>query len=200
MAGSPKKRARRQQAEEHRIQLPAVIPPPPEPEPPKDRFGRPTKFRPEYVEEARILCEEGATNPELAEHFGVSVSTIHLWRHAHPEFAAVILSGKRAADDRVERTLYELATGFTMTVTEHIKVRQPDGSEVIAERSKDVIVPPNPDAVKFWLKNRRPDDWKDKTEQHRTGTVDVVHITVEQRRERVKGLLQSFKQKELGTE
>jgi hypothetical protein len=44
--------------------------------------------------------------------------------------------GKEASDDRVERSLYQLAIGW-------------NGQ------------PPNTTAAIFWLKNRRPDRWRD---------------------------------------
>jgi hypothetical protein len=39
------------------------------------RAGRPTLYKPEYAEQARKLCQLGATNPNLADFFNVSRRT-----------------------------------------------------------------------------------------------------------------------------
>lgn len=178
--------------------LPAVIPQPePEPEP-RDRFGRPTKFRPEYVEEARILCEDGATDKELADHFDVGKATITRWRLAHPEFANVLKIGKAVADDRVERTLYERAVGYSLTVTETFKLKAADGSEQIIEREVEKFIPPDPECARWWLKNRRPDQWRDKVE---TETLHVVvQLTPQQAREKLQAKIDAIRQASLGDE
>lgn len=198
MPGSPRKRAKREAAaaaageiapEEIRSNLPALIPPPPEP---RNRFGRPTKFRQAYVEEARILCEEGATNAELAAHFEVDESTFHYWRHTHPEFNRVILAGRGPADDRMERSLYEVGTGFSYTVEEPMKLKDRYGNERIEYVQRTIVVPPNPQAAARWLSSRRPDQWRERTEKHVTGGVEIELIPVEVARERLKARLEQL--------
>ena len=48
--------------------------------------GRPSKFKPEYVDQARKLAQLGATDREVAEFFNVSEQTPNTWKHVHPEF------------------------------------------------------------------------------------------------------------------
>lgn len=205
MAGSPRKRAKRAKAEktkraEERIAaLPrnrslATIP---KPEEPKDRWGRPSKFRPEYVEHTRILCEEGHTDREIAEFFGITRKTLHNWRRDHPELAAVMGIGKQLANDRVNRTAFELAVGYTTTVTEIFKMKNAQGGEIIATHEREVNVAPDRDMVKWWQKNREPQNWKDKTEQERT--LEVKHVLpIDEVRERVKARLAEIKRIQSG--
>lgn len=198
MAGSPKKRARKQRkarAEQRIANLPMVIP---QPEEPKDRWGRagrPSSFRPEYVGQVRILCEEGFTDSEIARHFKVCKDTIYCWQKDYPEFHEAMKLGKGLADDRAERRLYEQAMGYVTTVKKQMKVRLADGSEQLVEATEEVVMPPNMDALKFFLKNRRPDQWKEKTEQHVSGRVEHVELTREQLEERVAARLADLRQR-----
>jgi hypothetical protein len=62
--------------------------------------GRPTSYRPEYAEQARKLCQLGATDAELAQFLEVNRSTIFEWQAAHPEFSDALKIGKSFADER----------------------------------------------------------------------------------------------------
>src|SRR5690606_9591061 len=79
----------------------------------KSKGGRPTDYRPEYCELARNYCLLGAKDTELAVFFGVSESTLNLWKKEHPEFSESIKEGKEEADARVAQSLYHRATGYS---------------------------------------------------------------------------------------
>jgi transposase-like protein len=121
--------------------------------------GRPTSFKPEYVEQVRKLCLLGATNPELAGFFGVSIETLDNWRKAHPEFLDALKEGKMQADANVGQRLYERAMGFQHPEE---KIFQADGQIIRADTIKQY--PPDTTAAIFWLKNRRPDAWREKAD------------------------------------
>lgn len=122
-------------------------------------MARPTGFKPEYAEQATKLCELGATDADLASFFKVSDRTIYRWQNQYPEFCQALKVGKAQADDRVERSLYHKAVGYTF---DSEKVFQFQGAIVRAETKEHV--PPDTTAAIFWLKNRRPEQWRDKTE------------------------------------
>lgn len=128
--------------------------------------GRPSAFKPEYVEQVKKLCELGATDVEMADFFGVAVSTFYLWKNKQPDFSEALKTGKAAADERVERSLYHKATGYTF---ESEKVFQYQGQIIRAPFREHV--PPDTTAMIFWLKNRRPDEWRDKSEVHHKHSV-----------------------------
>ena len=77
--------------------------------------GRPSKFKPEYAEQARNYCLLGATDPDLAKFFGVSRATINVWKQEQPAFAAALAHGKNAADAKVIGSLYDNAVGGNVT-------------------------------------------------------------------------------------
>ena len=123
--------------------------------------GRPTKYREEFVQQAEKLCKLGATDIELADFFEVSIPTLWRWANQHEVFRNAIKSGKDAADDRVERSLYHRACGYTFDA---VKIFMPAGASEPVYAPYREHVPPETAAMAFWLKNRRKDDWRDKRE------------------------------------
>jgi hypothetical protein len=123
--------------------------------------GRPSSYKPEYAEQAEKLCKLGATDAELADFFGVSDRTIYRWQTQHEEFRQALKAGKDAADERVERSLYQKAVGYTHDA---VKIFMPAGREEPVYAPYREHVPPDTTAAIFWLKNRRSAEWRDKHE------------------------------------
>ena len=127
--------------------------------------GRPSKYDPEKMpRQAAKLCELGATDYELAQFFEVAEYTIRRWRNEHPEFCASIKNAKSVADERVARSLYHRAVGYTF---ESEKIFQSGGEVIRAPITEHV--PPDATSMIFWLKNRDPDRWRDKREVEHSG-------------------------------
>lgn len=138
--------------------------------------GRPTDYKPEYTELVRKLGEKGFTDEEIADFIGVSVRTIYRWKVEHEEFCQALKLGKDVPDDRIERSLYHRANGFEWYEEQPFKLKEVkwvDGNKVESERVEIVKVlkrvPPDPTSAIFWLKNRRKDEWRDKTDHALTG-------------------------------
>lgn len=121
--------------------------------------GRPTKYVPAYAKTAQKLCRLGATDQEIAEFFEVHVATLNRWKTTHEEFCASLKTGKEESDERVERSLYHKAIGYTFDSEKIFN----NGGEIVRAKTKE-HVPPDTTAAIFWLKNRRPDLWRDKKE------------------------------------
>lgn len=124
------------------------------------KVGRPSDFREEFIEEARILCQQGATYYDLADMFNVNVTTIWRWRNLIPEFCSAIKEAKTEADDRVVNALYRRAVGYSQKV-DKVLLKQ-DGGVVRTQVTE--FIPPDVTACIFWLKNRQPELWRDKRE------------------------------------
>lgn len=142
--------------------------------------GRKSAYRPEFAEQAAKLCELGATDVELADFFEVSITTVNNWKSQFPEFFAALKAGKDAADDRIERSLYAKATGYTFDAVKIFCSK--DG--VVTQVPYREHVPPDTTAMIFWLKNRRKDQWRDRQEHEHTGKDGAaieVTVTDEQR-------------------
>lgn len=127
--------------------------------------GRPTKYKPEYVAQAAKLCKLGATTNELADFFQVSTSTVCLWQVEYKEFSDAIKMAKDAADRRVEQSLFNRAMGYTHDEVDIRTVALGDnqGSEIVQTPIKKHYAP-DPTAMIFWLKNRKPGEWRDRVE------------------------------------
>ncbi len=120
--------------------------------------GQPTKYKPEFCEQAAKLCKLGATDRELADFFGVRESTLNNWKVAHPEFMEALKRGKDESDNRVEQSLYRRALGYSHDA---VKILMTKDGDVYREEYVEHY-PPDTVACIFWLKNRRPDAWRDK--------------------------------------
>ena len=124
--------------------------------------GRPPDYRPEFVEQVGKLCKLGATDIEIADFFEVDVRTIHRWKHDHEDFCHAIKPAKNEADDRVERSLYHRAIGYSYDAVKIMAVAQGNGlGAEIQEVPYREHVPPDATSAIFWLKNRRSKDWRD---------------------------------------
>lgn len=146
-------------------------------------IGRPTDYKPAFAEQAAKLCEFGATDQDLADCFGVNVRTIYRWKADYPDFCQSIKAGKVGADDRVERSLYHKAVGYEFDA---VKIMQDKGEAVVVPYREHV--PPDTTAAIFWLKNRKPAEWRDKVDHELSGK-DGGPIEITTDRERAKALL-----------
>ena len=146
--------------------------------------GRPTSYRPEYAAQAERLCRLGATDRELADFFEVSEQTINAWKDAHPQFLESLKRGKRESDVNVADRLYMRAMGYSH---EAVKIFMPSGADKPVYAAYTEHYAPDTTACIFWLKNRRPDLWRD---VHRTEHMVETHSeTVEERAANAKRLM-----------
>jgi hypothetical protein len=118
--------------------------------------GRPTTYRPENAEIARHACMLGATNDTLAGRFEVCRRTIDNWIATIPEFSDAVRQGRQVADETVVSALFARATGMERKMT---KVFCHRGQPVTANYT--VQLPPDVRACIFWLRNRRPEQWRE---------------------------------------
>jgi transposase len=120
------------------------------PEGQKVGAGRPTKYDPAFCERVINLMSEGLSLGACAGEIGVSRSTAELWEKEHPEFSGAVKVGRAKAQLYWERALQRVA--------------QRGGG------------PGTATAVIFGLKNRSPDDWREKTETAITGQIAVTKV------------------------
>ena len=132
----------------------------------KHAGGRPTKYKPEYERQVQVLAEKGLTDKEIAQVFSVEEKTINNWKKAFPEFLQALKKGKEISDDAVEKSLFERATGYSVPEV-HISNYQ-------GKITKTPVIkhyPPDPTSMIFWLKNRRPAQWRDRQENEVNFTI-----------------------------
>lgn len=126
--------------------------------------GRPSKYNSVDLKQVEKLAKAGWTDLQMAEFFEVDVATWHRWKGKHEEFCNALKDWKEHADKRVERSLYERATGYSCREE---KIFNNDGSAMVVPTVKNY--PPDTTAAIFWLKNRQPEQWRDKQALEHSG-------------------------------
>lgn len=117
-------------------------------------------------------ARDGLTDTDIANNIGISRTTLWKWKKQYPEFEKALAHGKDVADIKVENSLYHLATGYTVT---DVKIDK-EGNQVKVKKH----IPPNLGAAIFWLKNRRPDRWRDKQDINMSNTkLSDIHINIQ---------------------
>lgn len=96
-------------------------------------------------EKARSFAACGATNEQIAAALGVSKGTLFNARKRDKALDDAIETGKDQADLAVVAALYRKAIGY----------------ETVAN-GKKVWMAGDTTAMIFWLKNRRPKEWRDR--------------------------------------
>lgn len=139
--------------------------------------GRPSSYKDEFAKQAEKLCALGATDEDLADFFDVSIRTINNWKGSYGEFLHALKGGKDKADDRVERSLYQRAIGYS-----HDAVHMSSYQGVVTQTPYREHFPPDTTAAIFWLKNRRSEEWRDKQDIAHSGNVSVAFETVYERK------------------
>ena len=135
----------------------ATTPKPRKKPPVPDKGGRPSRYRPEYDEQARELCMLGYTDVRLAKFFTVTEKTLNTWKQRHPSFFSALRAGKETPNIRVASALFHRAIGYSHP---EVDIKVVNGQIVKTELVKHY--PPDTAAAALWLTNREPDLWKGK--------------------------------------
>lgn len=121
----------------------------------------------------------GLTDEEIAKKIGIRRSTLAEWKKKHPSILAALSTGKEFADRMVENSLFRKTQGFMVNVRKAFKIktveydpetgRKVKESEELQLAEETEYIEPDTKAIIFWLKNRRPEDWREKIDQDSGG-------------------------------
>lgn len=134
--------------------------------------GRPSKFE-QSIEKVKLLSRRGFTDEEIALVLGITQRTFDNWKSRNKEFFLSLKNWKLAADEDVERSLYERACGYNhpeikpQWVESYVKNEETGKFVKVGRWEYAELVkhyPPDTTACIFWLKNRQKDRWRDRTE------------------------------------
>jgi transposase len=136
-----------------------------------NKGGRPTsynaKIHPLLV---KALAQLGKTNKEISKEMGISEKTLDNWKVKYPEFLRAIKKGKSSIDDMVENALLKNALGYEYEEEKAFVIKGKIKTVMLRKHSQK-----NTGAEIFWLKNRRPERWREKQEVEIKGEiVDIV--------------------------
>lgn len=157
--------------------------------------GRPSKYQQEYhVPRAYKLSLLGLTIDEIAVVFEIHRDTVYDWQKNKQEFSDALKAGKEEADSKVAKSLYKRALGYKYKESTFEKIvleaekDNPIETDLYKKRIVTKEVPPDTTAQIFWLKNRQPSKWRDKTEVGGSVVNYNVELTKEEARRIAKDL------------
>lgn len=131
------------------------------------------------TEDALLLIQgwarDGLTCADIAHNMGVCRTTLWQWKEKNEQIRAALSQGKEVADRRVENALYKRAIGYDV---EEEKVIDDPKNGVRVETTRRHI-PGDVTAQIYWLKNRKPDVWRDKRENTVTADIEDLSPLVE---------------------
>ena len=117
-------------------------------------------------------ARDGLTMQQIADNMGVGRKTLNNWMNRFPVLASCIRRGKDVPDRHVENALYKRAVGY-----EYEEITYNGEDEVVKRVVKAVL--PDTTAQIFWLKNRKPDVWRDRHEIVKDNDNDQVMAFIE---------------------
>lgn len=129
----------------------------------------------------RAWARDGLTDDQIADNIGIARSTLSEWKNRFPDISDALKKGKEVVDIQVENALLQKALGITKTVKKPIKVKEviyDNGkrareTESIEYADEEIYIPPDTTALIFWLKNRKPDVWRDKRDVSLDGSMNM---------------------------
>ena len=141
-----------------------------------NQMGRKSLYDPKkHPKLAAQYASEGLIEKDIAHNLGISQATLSDWKNKYPVFLEAIKKNKGVIDKRVESALLKRAEGYEYEETEVIVNQDAEGNNKPA-RIKKIKKQMAPDVVAqiFWLKNRKPGEWRDKQEiEHGNITIKV---------------------------
>lgn len=125
-------------------------------------------------------ARDGLTDEQIAKNLGIAYSTLREYREKYSALSAALKRGKEVVDREVENALLKKAIGGKEKVLKPMKIKNViysdagkklKESEEIVMVEEEVLIIPDTTAQIFWLKNRKPDVWRDKTAVEHSGEI-----------------------------
>lgn len=114
-------------------------------------------------------ARDGLIDEQIAQNIGIRAATLYEWKKRFPEISEALKRGKEVIDRQVENALLKRALGY-----EYEEVKEKFEGGILTERTvtkKEVVA--DTTAQIFWLKNRKPDTWRDKPEGIQKGDTSL---------------------------
>lgn len=124
-------------------------------------------------------ARDGLTDEQIAQNVRISRETLYAWKKKYPDISDALKRGKDVVDRQVENALLRRALGY-----EYEEVKEKFEYGEITERTvtkKEVV--PDTTAQIFWLKNRKPDKWRDKPDYEDTSAINKLDSILKEMRD-----------------
>lgn len=124
-------------------------------------------------------ARDGLIDSQIAHNMGIAYSTFRDWCGKFPALSAALKKGKAPVDLEVENALLKRALGYEYEETTTEIIENPDGTKRKHIKKVTKLVLPDTLAQFFWLKNRRPDKWRDKPAVEDNSTLEKLDKLLE---------------------
>jgi len=129
--------------------------------------GRPDKYNDEVRPKLDLIvgwARDGLTDELIAKNLGIGLSTLYKYKTLHIELVEALKKGKEVSDYEVENSLFKSANGYTYDeITQENKFIEGEW-QLVTTKIVTKNVQPNATSMIFWLKNRKPNQWRDRKE------------------------------------
>lgn len=120
----------------------------------------------EWLEEDNLIkleawARDGLTDEQIANNMGIVTSTLYAWKNRYKEISEALKRGKEVVDIEVENSLLKAAKGYFVD-EEKTYISEVNGVVTKRKEITKKYIAPNTTAQIFWLKNRKPIEWRDK--------------------------------------
>ena len=152
--------------------------------------GRRGKYEDWLTEDGLLKVQgwarDGLSNEQIAHNIGINKDTLYEWQKRFSDFSDALKKGKEVVDREVENALLKRALGYEYDEVTQEPVTDKDTGITEMRVTKRVTkqIVPDVTAQIFWLKNRKPDEFRDKRDVELSGSVDLGSI-IEKARGRV---------------
>lgn len=131
-------------------------------------------------------ARDGLTDEQISQNIGISRDTFYRWKKEYTDISDTLKRGKEVVDRQVENALLKRALGYEYDeITKEICEDAETGKPKLAVTkvvTKQVV--PDTTAQIFWLKNRKPDMWRDRKDLDLSGGIKLENpyegLTTEQ--------------------
>lgn len=126
-------------------------------------------------------ARDGLTDEQLANNMNISRSTLNEWKKKYPDISNTLKKGKEVVDYEVENALLKRALGYKYkeVTKERVYNKETKEFEFIITKEVEKEVVPDTTAQIYWLKNRKPKQWKDKQENNSNEQLDKLDKLLE---------------------
>ena len=115
-----------------------------------------------------MWARNGLTMVQIASNLGISKDTLYQYIQRYSDFSDALKVSRDEADAQVINAMHQSATGY-----EYEEDAVTPSGKVVRVHKYHV---PNVSAQIFWLKNRRPSEWRDKQEVQHEMTQSLADI------------------------
>ena len=114
-------------------------------------------LEPDGLLKIEAWARDGLIEEQIAKNMGINRNTLRVWKNKHASIDRALKKGKEVVDIEVENALLKRAMGYTYTET---KTEETDSYTKVTKIKKHMA--PDVTAQIYWLKNRKPEQWREK--------------------------------------